>query len=80
MFKTLELKATLSYFVYLNSVLNHFQDHSSSNETVQSVGGEKMGEHPRKKKTTPGTPASSTSLVSHVARAGLEPTPDTVVR
>ena len=42
----------------------------------QSVGGAKMGE-PREK--PPGTPASRTWLVSHVARAGLEPTPDTAV-
>ena len=28
----------------------------------------------------PGTPASRTWLVSHVARAGLKPTPDTAVR
>ena len=40
----------------------------------QSVGGAKMGE-PREK--TPGTPASRTWLVSHVADVGLEPTPDT---
>ena len=31
-------------------------------------------------KKTPGTPASSTWLVSHVASAGFEPAPDTVVR
>ena len=35
-------------------------------------------ENPREK--PPGTPASRTWLVSHVARAGLEPTPDTAVR
>ena len=33
---------------------------------------------PREK--TPGTPASRTWLVSHVASAGLKPTPDTAVR
>ena len=43
----------------------------------QSVGGAKTGE-PREK--PPDTPASRTWLVSHVARAGLEPTPDTAVR
>ena len=37
----------------------------------------KTGE-PRAK--TPGTPASRTWLVSHVASAGLEPAPDTAVR
>ena len=45
-------------------------------ETGQSVGGAKTGE-PQEK--PPGTPASRTWLVSHVARAGLEPTPDTAV-
>ena len=43
----------------------------------QYVGGAKTGE-PREK--PPDTPASRTWLVSHVARAGLEPTPDTAVR
>ena len=33
---------------------------------------------PREK--PPGTPASRTWLASHVASAGLEPTPDTAVR
>ena len=66
------------YFEWvLSSVLRPFQDYFSSDETGRSVGGAKMGE-PREK--TPGTPASRTWLVSHVARAGLEPTPDTVVR
>ena len=54
-----------------------FQDYFSSYETGQSVGGAKTGE-PREK--TPDTPASRTWLVSHVARAGLEPTPVTAVR
>ena len=54
-----------------------FQDYFSSYETGQSVGGAKTGE-PREK--PPDTPASRTWLVSHVARAGLEPTPDTAVR
>ena len=49
----------------------------SSYETGQLVGGAKTGE-PQEK--SPGTPASRTWLVSHVARAGLEPTPDTAVR
>ena len=43
-----------------------------------SVGGAKTGDPPQEK--TPGTPASRTWLVSHVPRAGLEPTPGTAVR
>ena len=45
--------------------------HMRSYETGQSVGGAKTGE-PREK--PPDTPASRTWLVSHVAKAGLEPT------
>ena len=71
------LSLSLSLSLSLNSVLRPFQDYFSSYETGQSVGGAKTGE-PREK--PPGTPASRTWLVSHVARAGLEPTPDTVVR
>ena len=66
-----------SGFVFFYSVLRPFQDYFSSYETGQSVGGAKTGE-PREK--PPDTPASRTWLVSHVARAGLEPTPVTVVR
>ena len=66
----------LNYF-FFNSVLRPFQDYFSSYETGQSVGGAKAGE-PREK--PPSTPASRTWLVSHVARAGLEPTPVTAVR
>ena len=62
-----------SFFFFLHP----FQDYFSSYETRQSVGGAKTGE-PREK--TPDTHASRTWLVSHVARAGLEPTPDTAVR
>ena len=65
------------FFFSLNSVLCPFQDYFSSYETGQSVGGAKTGE-PREK--PPDTPASRNWLVSHVARAGLEPTPDTAVR
>ena len=54
-----------------------FCNHISTYETGQSVGGAKTGV-PREK--PPGTPASRTWLVSHVTRAGLEPTPDTVMR
>ena len=48
-------------FFFLNSVLRPFQDHFSSYEMGQSVGGAKMGE-PREK--TPDTPVSRTWLVS----------------
>ena len=65
------------FFFFFNSVLRAFQDYFSSYETGQSVGGAKTGE-PREK--PPDTPASRTWLVSHVARAGLEPTPVTAVR
>ena len=68
---------TQKYFFFFNSALRPFQDYFSSYETGQSVGGAKMGESREK---PPGTPASRTWLVSHVARAGLEPTPDTAVR
>ena len=57
-----------------DSVLRPFQDYFSSYEMGQSVGGAKTGESREK---PPGTPASRTWLVSHVARAGLDPTPDT---
>ena len=62
---------------FLNSVIRHFQDYFSSYETGLSVGGAKTGD-PREKPH--GTPASRTWLVSHVARAGLDPTPDTAVK
>ena len=62
---------------FFNSVVRPFQDYFSSYEAGQSVGGAKTGE-PREK--SPDTPASRTWLVSHVARAGLEPTPVTAVR
>ena len=50
-------------FFFFNSVLRPFQDYFSSYKTGQSAGGAK-------------TPANRTWLVSHVASAGLEPTPD----
>ena len=65
------------FFFFLNSVIRHFQDYFSSYETGLSVGGAKTGD-PREKPH--GTPASRTWLVSHVARAGLDPTPDTAVK
>ena len=64
-------------YIYIYSVLRPFHGYFSSYETGQSVGGAKTGE-PREK--PPDTPASRTWLVSHVARAGLEPTPVTAVR
>ena len=45
-------------------------------ETSQSIGGR----NGRTLGKPPDTPASRTWLVSHVASAGLEPTPDTAVR
>ena len=69
----------INLFIYLfifSSVLRPFQDDFSSYETGQSVGGAITGE-PREK--PPDTPAIRAWLVSHVARAGLEPTPDTAV-
>ena len=60
--------------ILFNSVLRPFGVYFSSYETGQSVGGRKR-EIPEKK--TPGTPASRSWLVSHVASTGLEPTTDT---
>ena len=65
----------LSYF-FFDSVQLPFQDYFTHIETSQSVGEAKR-EYPRK---PPDTPASRTWLVSHVASAGLEPTPVTAVR
>ena len=65
------------FFFFLNSVLRPFQDYFSSYETGQSVAGAKTGQ-PREK--PPGTLVSRTWLDSHVASAGLKPTPDTAVR
>ena len=62
---------------FLYSVKRPFQDYFSSYETGQSVNGAKTGESREKQ---PGTPASRTWLVSHVASAGRDPTPDTAVR
>ena len=55
-------------YIINNSVLRPFQDYFSSYETDQSVGGAKTGDPGEK---IPGTPASETWLVSHVASAGL---------
>ena len=65
------------FFFFFFLVLRPFQDYFSSYETGLSVGGVKKGE-PREK--PPGTPESRTWFVSHMASAGLEPTPDTTVR
>ena len=73
----LVLKILFLFFFFFDSVLRPFQDYFSSYETGQSAGGTKTGE-PREK--NPGTPASRSWLVSHMASEGLEPTPDTAVR
>ena len=65
------------FFFFLIQFKRPSQDYFSSYETGQSVGGAKTGE-PREK--PPDIPTSRTWLVSHVARAGLEPTPVTAVR
>ena len=67
---------SIIFFFFFDSVLRPFQDYFSSYETAQSVGGLKL-ENPREK--PPGTPASRTWLVSHVASAGLKPTSNTAV-
>ena len=78
------LKCTISRFKTLYSDYTDlvaeqngvfFQDYFTHIVTSQSVGGAKR-EYPGK---PPGTPASRTWLVSHVASAGLEPTPVTAV-
>ena len=60
------------FFFFFFSRLRPFQDYFSPYETGQSVGWAKTGD-PRE--TPHGTTGSRTWLVSHVARAGLEPTP-----
>ena len=65
------------FFFFFDSVLLPMEDFFSSYEMGQSVGGRKR-ENPQE--NPPGTPASRTWLVSRVAIAGLEPTPDTAVR
>ena len=75
-YRNLCMIVILQIFFFFNSVLRPFQDYFSSYETGQSVSGAKTAE-PREK--PPDTPASRTWLVSHVARAGLEPTPVTAV-
>ena len=71
------LPVLFKFVCFFNSVLRPFQDYFSSYETGQSEGGAKTGEPPEK---PPDTPASKTWLVSHVATAGLEPTPAIAVR
>ena len=65
------------FFFFLIQFNVPFKIISAHMRRGQSVGGVKTGE-PREK--PPDTPASRTWLVSHVARAGLEPTPNTAVR
>ena len=62
---------------FFKIVLRPFQDYFSSYETGQSVGGAKTGELREKPSDTP---ASRLWLVSLVAIAGLEPTPDTAMK
>ena len=62
----------LSFFIQFNVPFKII----SLIETSQSKVG-RNGSTPGK---PPDTPASRTCLVSHVASAGLEPTPDTAVR
>ena len=77
------MKRSDSLFIYLfiiiiiifYSVLRPFQDYFSSSETGQSVGGRK-----RKKPENNHLAHPQERLVSLVARAGLEPTPDTAVK
>ena len=75
--KLIQMKVFFFFFFSSETVKRPFQDYFSSYETGQSIGGVKTGK-PREK--PPGTPASRTWLVSNVARAGLEPTPDTAVK
>ena len=63
-------------YIFCNSVLRPFQNYFSSYETGQSVGGRKL-ENPEKIHRT--HPQAELGL-SHVASAGLEPTPDTAVK
>ena len=58
------------------SFLRPFVTHIETNQS-EGRGGENPGVPGGK---PPDTPASRTWLVSHVASAGLEPKPDTVVR
>ena len=64
--RQIELNFFFFFFFFFNSVLRPFQDHFSTYEKGQSVGGAKTGE-PREK--PPDTPASRTWLVSQVASA-----------
>ena len=68
----IEKKNILFFFIQFNVPFKII----SLIETSQSIGG-RNGRTPGK---PPDTPASRTWLVSHVASAGLEPTPDTAVR
>ena len=70
------LKGFFIIYLYFNIQFNVPFKIISLIETSQSIGG-RNGRTPGK---PPDTPASRTWLVSHVASAGLEPTPDTAVR
>ena len=67
------ISISFDFFIQFNVP---FKDYFSSYETGQTVVGVKT--EPQEK--TPGTLARRTWLVSHVPRAGLKPTPGTVVR
>ena len=69
-------QVSLFFFFFLFSLMSLSRLFHSDIETSQSIGG-RNGSTPGK---PPDTPASRTCLVSHVASAGLEPTPDTAVR
>ena len=71
------LKFQIYFIFFYYSVLRPFQDYFSSYETGQSVGGQKQ-ENPEKNHLT--HPQAELWHVSHMARAGLEPTLDTAVR
>ena len=64
------------FFFFFNSVLHPFQDYFSTYETGQSVG-ERKWENTEKNHLA--HPQAELGL-SHVARAQLEPTPDTAVK
>ena len=64
-------------FYFIHVCLRPFHDYFSSYETDQSVGGRKRENSESEK--PPGTPASRTWFVSHVARAELKYIPVTAV-
>ena len=71
-------KIYLFIFIFLIQFYAPFKIISAHMRRANHAVGGRKRENPEKK--PPGTPASRTWLVSHVARAGLEPSPDTAVR